>query len=309
MPDPDRKTISATESPALFHVSPYATAWMLYQRFARGMDIDNPENSRMDWGRRMQPLLLDQAGQDLRFEIHANDRDVYERRGQLGCTRDGVIFCPDRGPGTIECKVCFDYATWMRAWEGGAAPPKHVEIQTQHQMLVGDGNAPFRWGVIAVWIAGEMHYFERDPIPTLWERITTEASNFFNDVNAGNEPDPFGVPVELPWLRELFPTQKGTVLDLTGEADEDVREFSDIVLRYRDAREQESVGKATCEPLRAKILAVAKDANEIHLPSGLRVRITTSGPHKGKRITVFVPETAGNMRPGDVPVGEVLNAK
>jgi hypothetical protein len=26
------------------------------------------------------------------------------------------------------------------------------------------------------------------------------------------------------------------------------------------------------------------------------VRITTSGPHKGKRITVFVPETAGNMK-------------
>ena len=50
MPDPDRLTISATEAPALFGVSPYVTPFMLFHRFANGESIDVEENARMDWG-------------------------------------------------------------------------------------------------------------------------------------------------------------------------------------------------------------------------------------------------------------------
>jgi hypothetical protein len=41
VPDRTLKTISATEAPALFNASPYVTRWMLWQRFANGMDIDS----------------------------------------------------------------------------------------------------------------------------------------------------------------------------------------------------------------------------------------------------------------------------
>src|SRR5712671_4055890 len=111
MPDPERRTISATESPALFGASPYATPWMLYQRFANGVDIDSQGDNRMDWGQRLEPLILAHAAQELRLEVRPNREpdgtQRYVRRGRLGCTRDGTVICPDRGPGAIETKAVF----------------------------------------------------------------------------------------------------------------------------------------------------------------------------------------------------------
>src|SRR6266568_3399516 len=97
MPDPARKTLSATETPVLFGVSPYSTRWMLLRRFIHGDEFANPEHNRMNWGTRMQPLLLQQAADDLHLKVTPNATDTYRRRGLLGCTRDAEVFCPDRG--------------------------------------------------------------------------------------------------------------------------------------------------------------------------------------------------------------------
>lgn len=105
----------------------------------------------MDWGTRLQPLIIEQAARDLKLDVFPCD--TYVRNGNLGCTRDAEIICPDRGPGALEVKAVFDYKTWMREWDGGNSVPRHIEIQHQTQMLVGDGKVPFSWGVIAAWVA------------------------------------------------------------------------------------------------------------------------------------------------------------
>lgn len=102
MPDPLRQTISATEAAALFEVSPYLTPWMLYQRFAGGMEIDPLDvHVRMDWGTRMEPLILQYAAEQYGLEIRPNKgpdgAQVYVRNGLLGCTRDAEVYCPSRG--------------------------------------------------------------------------------------------------------------------------------------------------------------------------------------------------------------------
>src|SRR5882724_10027041 len=178
MPDPTKATISATEASGLFNVSPYVTRWMLWQSFAKGVDIDATEDSRMSWGKKLQPLIIQQAADDLKFEVVPNADDTYHRRGLLGCTRDATIICPDRGPGALETKCVFDYRTWMADWAGGKSPPRTHEIQVQQQMLVGDPSGDeannfgmYKWGVIAAWVAGEVHYFERKPIYDLWDRL------------------------------------------------------------------------------------------------------------------------------------------
>src|ERR1700683_333407 len=199
MPDPLRQTISATESPALWNLSPYTTRWMLWQRFAKGINLDSDENSRMSWGKKLQPLIIQQAAEDLKFEVIPNAQDAYVRREFLGCTRDATIICPDRGRGALETKCVFDYRTWMTDWDGGNAPPKTHEIQLQQQMLVGE-NEPYTWGVIAAWVAGDVYYFEREPIFDLWVRLKDEARAFFQSVSDRAEPDPFGAPIEVEWL-------------------------------------------------------------------------------------------------------------
>lgn len=296
MPDPTRATVSATESPGLFGVSPYVTRWMLWQSFAKGVNIDSPADSRMSWGTKLQPLIIQQAAEDLKLEVRPNAGDVYHRRGLLGCTRDATIICPDRGPGALETKCVFDYRTWMTDWEGGKSAPRHYEIQLQQQMAVGDGDgAPaYEWGILAAWVAAEVHYFERKPIIDLWKRLADEAGAFFESVTTGTEPDPFGVPVEIEWLVKLLPTAKGKVIDLSGDTAAESHSLN--VRAYRDAKEQENAGKRTAEPLRAKLLALARDAEEVLLPGGIKVRI--GGNEKSKRLNVYVPDdTIAGQKP------------
>jgi predicted phage-related endonuclease len=287
VPDLLRQTISATEAPGLFNVSPYVTRWMLWQKFAKGVDISSPADSRMRWGSLLQPLIIQQAAQDLKFEVIPNEGDVYHRRGLLGCTRDATIICPDRGPGALETKCVFDYRTWMADWDGGNVAPRHYEIQLQQQMLVGDAE-PYEWGILAAWVAGEVHYFERKPIPELWSRLEEEAQAFFGSVADGMEPDPFGVPIEVEWLTKLFPTERGKVVDLSDDAGALLH--AEIARTYVAAKEQENAGKRTAEPLRAQLLALAKDAEQVWLPGAIKVSI--GGNEKSKRLKVFIPEVS-----------------
>src|SRR5258706_12252665 len=89
MPDKLKQTISATEMSGLLGVSPYVTKWMLYQRFAKGIQPTDPEHNRLSWGTKMEPLLLDQAAADLRFEVTTNGQpdglQIYVHRGLFGC--------------------------------------------------------------------------------------------------------------------------------------------------------------------------------------------------------------------------------
>lgn len=293
MPDPKRQTISATEAPGLFNVSPYVTRWMLWQKFAKDVEIDATEDNRMSWGKKMQPLLIEQAAEDLKLEVHPNEGDVYHRRGLLGCTRDATIICPDRGPGALETKVVFDYRIWMDKWKGGDAPPKEYEIQLQQQMLVGDQcNDPdedfgmYRWGVIAAWVCGDMYYFEREPIFDLWNKINDEAKAFFDSVIQKREPDPFGAPIEIEWLTKLLPVVERKVINLVD--DPKGREFVQIAKDYQAAKALERENHKIAEPLRAKLLAIAMDAQEIWLPEMIRVQI--GGSEKAKRLNIFIPE-------------------
>src|SRR5229473_3640764 len=292
MPDPTKATISATESPALLGASPYLTRWMLWQRFANGIEPQREESSRMDWGKAMQPLIVKRVAEDRKLEVFPND-ETYVRRGLLGCTRDATIISPDHGPGALEIKCVFDYEQWGRKWKGGAEVPREIEIQLQQQMLVGDGNSSgatyqfmnidgavgspqplvdsYKWGLIVVWVCADLYYFERKPVPELWSRLQDQANIFFDSVKHRDEPDPFGAAVELPLLMQLYPTRPDSVLDLS--ADPDHIKTSQDVSMFKTMKEQASGAASVAEGLRIKLLALAKDYALIKLPCGVSYRV------------------------------------
>lgn len=268
MPDPTRRSVSASQAPALFDASPYQTKWMLWH-YLKGNEVEKQADGRMDWGQRMEPLLLEAAAQDMRLEVKRDQ--TYVRSGSLGATRDAQIIDPQRGPGSLETKVCFDYRQWMQRWSGGKAPPVDLEIQLQAQMMVGDGKKPFQWGTIAVWLAGEMHYFEREPVPELWESLKTRSIDLLNDVGLGHEPEPFGAPEESELLARLYPKVRHETLDL--RQDSRAEELAEAAKMYTWACEQRSMFEKQAEQLKAKLLGVAKDHDEIALPHGVYVNL------------------------------------
>ena len=279
MPDPTKKTISATEMSGLLGVSPYVTKWMLYQRFAKDIEAPGPDHNRLSWGTKMEPLLLDQSAADLRLEVTTNRQadgsQIYLRRGLLGCSRDADIYDPQRGPGALETKCCFDYKILMQEWDGGKTPPRQHEIQLQQQMYVGDGTKSYEWGTIALWCGGDMTYFHRKPMLDLWEKFEQEAAQFFEDVKAGREPEPFGSPIEVPLLKQIFDKPTGEIINAVeklGEAD-----ATKLAQRVADAEYQRVVRLAAEkveETVKAELLGLLKDADELELPQGIRVTRT-----------------------------------
>lgn len=290
MPDPDRKSLSATESPALFGASPYLTEWMLYMKFAEGLDIEPDSHSRMDWGSKIQPLVLEQVRDDKKLEVHANEGAHYDRLGYLGCTRDAKIICPDRGPGSLEIKCVFDFRSWATTWDGGRTVPRHYEIQLQQQMYVGDtqgGGYGHLWGLIAVWCCAEMHYFEREPDNELWVQLTTRAQRFFDNVAARREPDPFGSLVELPFMRERWKPIAESTLDRREATDENAHLLERAAL-YASLDASAKADEKEAEKIKAELLAIAKDRETVWLPHGANFKIKRHG--NGRRVVVFIPE-------------------
>jgi predicted phage-related endonuclease len=290
MPDPDRRTLSATESPALFNASPYVTRWMLYHKFANGVDIEKEQTSRMFWGKELQPLLLKKAADDLKLEIYPNGEDVYERHPNLliGCTRDALIYDPARGYGSLETKAVFDYGVWMREWGGGQLIPRHYEIQLQHQMLVGGPtSAPFNahsWGVLAVWVCGEMMYFERAPIEQFQTELRRAVGDFFLDVARFKEPEPFGSAVEVPLLTQLFDGEKHVL-----ECSDDYK-LAEIARLYKDFSEQHRFYEKGYLAARLELLKVGAPHYELmRLAGGVEVKIKKTKNNQ-LRIRVKVPD-------------------
>ena len=265
MPDPNRETISATQVAALFDASPYVTRWMLYQHFANGLDIDPDESSRMKLGKRVQLALLDQAADDLAFAVTKNESDLYVRsvKNKIGCTRDAEVLCPDRGIGALELKTVWDYSVWMTAWGGGIVP-RHIELQLQVQMMVGDGSTPFGWGVIGACVCGEMKYWERAPMVKLWKDIEERVVKFFRDIDDGNEPEPFGDPAEDPLMALLYPSA-----DPEKEQDLDDIELGETARMYAWAKAEATGHKKVESALRPKLLEAAKDNGVTKLPGAV----------------------------------------
>lgn len=300
MPDPLRKTISATEAPALFEVSPYTTKWMLYRRFACGNEAYHDPSVRMDWGKKIEPLIIAQAADDLKFDVKPNagpdGEQVYVRNGLFGCTRDAEVYAADRGRGACEVKCVFDYRTWMAEWNGGNKVPRQYEIQLQVQMKVGDGKKSFGWGVFAVWVAGDVHYFERKPIPKFWAALETEAEAFFRAVQDRNEPEPFGVPPEYPLLNECFPIEEEKVLDLRDTDDGETLADEAMMLNFhRDQRLSHKKGE---DQLGMRFRVFAKEHGTLLLPHGIVVRLKQNKTGVGVKIHV----------PSEISEGEFENA-
>lgn len=290
MPDPLRKSVSATEASALFDVNPYQTRWMLYWKFAEGREVETPAHSRMDWGTILEPHVLEWAARDLKLEVRPNKgadgKQVYVRRGQLGCTRDAEIFCPDRGPGALETKCVFDYKTWMNEWSGGNKPPRHHEIQLQTQLYVGDGQTSYNWGVEAVWIAGEVIYFERKPVPKFIDALEQQTAKFFEDVANHNEPEPFGSPREWPLLDEVFPVDEEKVLDL--RQGEQGLKLAELVRMYEYHRTQRLGHQKGEDVIRGKIRLLCRDHGKLLLPHGINV--TMKQNKKSVGFKVYIPK-------------------
>jgi len=307
MPDPERKTISSTQAAALYNASPYMTPWMLYH-YLRGTLNDAVEpNDRMYWGLKMQPLVLERAAADLKLEITPNVDNSYIHDDVLGYTADAKIWHPEKGPGIVEGKCVFDYGTWMRDWDGGKRVPRHYELQHQVQLAVGDGPSAYAWGMFAVWVCGDMHYFEREHNPMVARDLHDQAVKMLARVHNGDEPDPFGSAIELPALEKLLPVKKDNVLDLRD--DEASKKYAELGKMLQQFRKDSNFYSKAAEDARNKLRVLARDHDTVLLPYGVTLNLATRTLKEHVRkastwtaVEVKIADTE-NAQAEDLPLG------
>lgn len=270
MPDSERKTVSASQVAEMLNLSPYGTRFTLFHWF-QGVEAPDQSDERMEWGKRLQAVILAATSERLKLDVANNDGDLYQRHETLplGATIDGAVFSPDRGPGIAEAKNV-DKFIYLDQWSATRAPD-HIEIQLATQMIVEDA----AWGVIAALVGGNeliLYMRIRNRKGRLEQKIIKEAGLFMADVKAGKAPSPVGEPTELETIGLVWPeTPELNIVDALGDA-----EAAELMAIYRYADANAKSGAKFAKSAKAKLLAATKDAFILRAAEGWTARVKKS---------------------------------
>lgn len=304
MPDPTRATVSASQVPALFGLSPYCTEWMLWQAFANNMPIEPDENERMDFGKRLEPVILKAAADQIRCDIIGNTEYFRHPTKPIGATGDGFVFDPQRGLGVIECKN-IDWLRWRDTWTDTEAAA-HVEIQHQTQLAIPhpEYGVP-KWGVIAALIGGnDLKLYQREVLPDVQTKISDAAGCFLARVRDRLEPQVAGRPMELDGLHWAIPrADKEKTLRETDFIPSEAVRLAKLIEQYHDQKARASVSDKIAKGLQAEIESMVGDAAEA-IVYQRRITISRSAidgrtqivkPYKMVRITPSILDFAPDL--------------
>ena len=274
MPDPERKTVSASQLAALYGRSPYETEFTLYHQFVNPDLLDDKDNLRMEAGRRFEPVILQWAAEEMGLDVEPHDQ-TYTRHPvhPIGTTHDANVREPNRGDGVVEAKNV-DRLIYAQQWTDTLAP-EWIEIQVQGELLALER----LWGVIAACVGGnELKLLEREPIPEMQAQMIDLSNAFLARVNALDEPSVVGTEKEIAVLSALYDEERmrneGAVIDLREEEQGEV--IAGIVEEFESAKKRARDATKIQLEMRTHILQAAESAQQLLLPENITVYIKTS---------------------------------
>jgi len=250
--------VTSTGSAALFDCSPYLTKYELYQTKAKGIEIPFQENDRMHKGLRMEAF----AAQEIALEhgVIVEPFNEYVRIPEIkaGASYDFRIIGLDEnwkgeetelrqmfaqyGKGILEIKAVHG-AIYKDKWENGE-PPAHYSVQLDHQLAVHGG---YKWGCIAAFTG----VYEHNVVSRAYDKdkaskILTAIKRFWDDVEAGREPDP-DYYRDGAVINALNPEAEGGI-DFT-----ESQEFDDLCQRYSILKDQIKADTKEADAIKAKL--------------------------------------------------------
>ncbi len=300
--------VTATDSAALFGVSPYSTPFELFHRKAGSLKVEIEETERLLWGKRLQSAIALGICEDNGWRIVGDHPFLYARSGRfvgMGASPDYIVFCPLKGVGLLEIKNVDSFIA-RNDWSDEEAPV-HIEFQLQHQLEC----TGLSWGAIGGLIGGNKARViirERDRevgteignrVTDLWRRVRDKdppAPNYLADYDA---------------IRQLYKNADvGKVLDFTGvplaaESDAEPAEVLDergqVVTRLhtlcaaeRDAKLRKDAAEEDGKRAKAEILTIIEDAEAVTGIPGFKIKATTQ--HREERTQVVKASSFRDLR-------------
>lgn len=252
-----RKSIGASEAPAVLGISRWKTPLALYcEKVGLVPPPDLSDNEAVEWGLRLEPLIAekytDETGRELQnpgqWTIHEADDHSF-----LTASLDRIILPSNGKPqGVLEIKTTSEYL--KGDWAEGV--PLAYQVQNQQQMLC----AELTWGSFAALIGGQSFRWgdtERDD--RFLRELVEAIKRFWYDHVLAERPPQAGAG-DHDLLAELFPREepeKAIALS---------RDALDWSLRLADLAEAIKQAKAEEKALKAKLKQQMEDAEVGVLP-------------------------------------------
>lgn len=266
IPLPERRQwVGASESAALFGVSPFLTRFELWHLKAGNIppeDLDRDE--RVNAGRHLEPAIAAWAADKWQWPLRAVTAYLkHPKVPGMGCSLD--FETGDEEP--VEIKnvdyTVFRDGDWQTDGDTILDAPAHHLIQVQHQLACRP--APRGW--LLVCVGGNRLY--RMEIPRhdkMIRRIEREAEVFWQSIEAGEEPRP-DFEADAATIALLYSGEGEEVADLR-----DNERARELCAEYQDAHEEEKVASNRKKAALAEVKTLMQDARCALVSDGFKVK-------------------------------------
>lgn len=299
-----RTHVGASESAALFGLSPWLTPWQLYH-IKRGALPGMADNDVLRTGRHFEPAIASYAAEkfDLRLQkVHRYISD--DTTPGMGASLDYETAEGERMPAEIKMSLFGD--GWE--WEGDrlTSAPEHYVIQCQHQIAVTGAKA----ALLIAWAGFNVRTMLIPRSDAIVAELRARITQFWADVKAGNEP-PVDFQMDGDELTALAATLRYKDVSI---ADPD---FALLCEMQKDAAAAAKAAAAKADEMKARILkrvmdeaaAPDGDAKVVVRAPGYKISLTPVADSPGKTVTTDMVGTTiggrkGYLRTTITPVSE-----
>jgi len=244
--------IGASESPALFGISPFITPWQLWHVKVGNLppaDLEN--NTAVLQGQHFEPAIAAYAASKFGIQLRKVRRYITDDTTDgMGCSLDFEQF----GTGSLiptEIKWSVQWGAWD--WDGDdiTAAPDHYLVQCHHQIACTGAD---RANLFA-FVGGDLKRLTVERNDTIIDSIRWAVKQFWASVRSGHEPEPdyVGDGEAIAALSMIRP-----VAALDG--DEEVQRLARRRLRAaRMIKKLEDISKEARARIDMKMMAAAKE--------------------------------------------------
>lgn len=251
--------IGASESAALFGVSPFTTYFELWHQKAGNLpapDLDG--NERVFWGTVLENAVAQGITEREGLTIRNVRRYVAHKSvPKMGASLDFEIVNHPDGPGVLEIKTVdgITFKNWPELADGSKEPPLHYLLQLQHQLAcIGR-----KWGMIGVLVGGnDCHIYRYERHDGVIAKIEKAVTDFWASIDAGKEPKP-DYAVDADAIMKLsMSVDNDKAIDMTED-----NYLMDLCARYRDVASQASDLDKQKKAIKAEIIEKIGDAAKV----------------------------------------------
>jgi putative phage-type endonuclease len=202
-----RQGIGGSDVAAILGLSKWTSAYTLWAQ-KTGKLLDNPTSEQMEWGNRLEPVILEKFAEnhpELKIEANVGTYQSNEY-GFMFANPDGIYQTEGGSYGVLEIKT----AMYEDEWREGV--PRYYETQVQwYLQVLGLKNA-----YVAVLFHGNK-YEEYEIQANSWEQDIAHvaAQEFMNYLYEDRVPDFDGAQSTYETVRKLHPEIDDTEVDLT----------------------------------------------------------------------------------------------